>query len=458
MAKTPTKRKQLESRFGCRYSVVLRLPYFDVVRMHVIDPMHSFFLGTARKVTKHWRKKYFKKKDLIEIQSKIDKFVAPVSVGRIPHKIASGFAHLTADQFRLWVTVYSTVVLKGMISEEEMNCWQNFVLACNIIYSKSVRKTNVEKMDTYLLRFSKGAQKLYGNNFITPNMHMNCHIADCIYDFGPVYAFWLYSFERYNGLLGAIKTNNKNIEEQIMNTFTRNSYAKNQTMNPDVINPNDAVVLDLFDTLYVSTPRGTLQSINCPDLFSLSRMAYIDFPLVNADWSNINHYVYKVSCDYLLTNTQTTHITEMYSELYPEMLNVENSVVHRSIRKLNFVKLDSLLFAPFSSRNKRSSYILAHWYSFQLRPGRIESIYLHNITCSGVAKMHIVLEVKWYHAVSENIKNYYGNPVSCWNPLFEDPGSKSFLPVQRVKGKFVHCFQNIHNVNAIVVCPISRNI
>ena len=42
-------------------------------------------------------------------------------------------------------------------------------------------------------------------------MHLMAHLTDCIYDHGPVYAFWLYAFERMNGILGAFQTSNKDI-------------------------------------------------------------------------------------------------------------------------------------------------------------------------------------------------------------------------------------------------------
>lgn len=38
---------------GVRYSVLLQLPYFDIVRCHIIDPMHNLLLGTAKHVMKH---------------------------------------------------------------------------------------------------------------------------------------------------------------------------------------------------------------------------------------------------------------------------------------------------------------------------------------------------------------------------------------------------------------------
>ena len=40
-------KSQIEHKYGVRYSCV---PYFDVVRMHVIDPMHNLLEGTAKRV------------------------------------------------------------------------------------------------------------------------------------------------------------------------------------------------------------------------------------------------------------------------------------------------------------------------------------------------------------------------------------------------------------------------
>ena len=42
----------------------------------------------------------------------------------------------------------------------------------------------------------------YGQEVITPNIHLSLHIAECCKDYGPLYSFWCYSFERMNGLLG----------------------------------------------------------------------------------------------------------------------------------------------------------------------------------------------------------------------------------------------------------------
>ena len=37
---------ELERQYGVRYTELLRLPYFDVVEYHVVDPMHNLLLYT----------------------------------------------------------------------------------------------------------------------------------------------------------------------------------------------------------------------------------------------------------------------------------------------------------------------------------------------------------------------------------------------------------------------------
>ena len=49
---TITEKTQLQKKYGVQYSELCRLPYFDVVRNHVIDPMHNMYLGTAKHMIK----------------------------------------------------------------------------------------------------------------------------------------------------------------------------------------------------------------------------------------------------------------------------------------------------------------------------------------------------------------------------------------------------------------------
>lgn len=119
--------------------------------------------------------------------------------------------------------VFSVVTLKGIIPSPDLQCWQLFVRACSILCSKLIAKRDVDLADQYLVMFCRKFQALYGPECCTPNMHLHLHLhlhlKNCMLDYGPVYSFWLFAFEHFDGILGAYSTNKKNIEVQIMRVF-----------------------------------------------------------------------------------------------------------------------------------------------------------------------------------------------------------------------------------------------
>ena len=69
---------------------------------------------------------------------------------------------------------------------------------------------DIRLADALLLRFCKEFQSLYGPDSVTPNIHLHGHLVDCVRDCGPVSYFWLFSFERFNGILGDEHTDDCN--------------------------------------------------------------------------------------------------------------------------------------------------------------------------------------------------------------------------------------------------------
>lgn len=133
---TLSAQKKIEHDHGCRYSILLELPYFDVVRMCVIDPMHNLLLGTAKHMLAVWKSScYLGDNSLATIQRKVDSFVVPDDVGRIPSKISSGFSGFTADQWKNWTLLYSLPSLKEYLPPREYDCWLLFVKACSLLCS-----------------------------------------------------------------------------------------------------------------------------------------------------------------------------------------------------------------------------------------------------------------------------------------------------------------------------------
>ena len=57
--------------------------------------------------------------------------------------------------------------------------------------------------------FCETFQNLYGTASCTINLHLHCHLAECLHDYGPAYDTWCFSFERLNGILGRMPSNIK---------------------------------------------------------------------------------------------------------------------------------------------------------------------------------------------------------------------------------------------------------
>ena len=102
--------------------------------------------------------------------------------------------------------------------------------------------------------FFRSAEQLYGSKFLTLNMHLHLHLSDSYKDYGPCYGFWLFSFERYNGILGRFHTNHQAVEIQMTQKFMENMDIRSVASDIRAI-PSDQQFL--FDTLLISDSGGT---------------------------------------------------------------------------------------------------------------------------------------------------------------------------------------------------------
>ena len=181
------------------------------------------------------------------IQERIDKCVVPSSIGRIPHKIAYAFSSFTADLWKSWTNIFSLYALHGILEDEDLECWHLFVRACQILTTPMLTEGDVNRGHKLLLDFCVKCESMYGHT----KLHQTCTCIDCIKDFGPIYNFWLFSFERYIGLLGSYHTNQRSIELQLMCRFTTNAQICNLNISSELISEKE------LDFLAPKTLAGT---------------------------------------------------------------------------------------------------------------------------------------------------------------------------------------------------------
>lgn len=228
-AQTLKKQQDIERVYGIRFSELLRLPYYNSIRFSVVDPMHNVLLGSAEHIVVLWKENgIIQNTHFTFVQDIVDKFVTPADVGCIPRKISSGFASFTADQWKNWTLIFSQVALKMILPDNHYRCWHAFVMACQLMCSRAISRAGVSEMDCYMMSFCKMFEDLFGPGACTPNLHLHGHVQECFFDYGPADAFWLFAFERLNGI------NHQAIEVQLMRNFLSNQQVLQQ-LNSEIV-------------------------------------------------------------------------------------------------------------------------------------------------------------------------------------------------------------------------------
>ena len=424
--KTKTEKSHRELQLGCRYSELLRLPYFDPVRMLLIDPMHCLFLGTANYITrKIWIGRQILNKDnLVLIEKRLQKVQVPLHIGRLPCNIDSG-STFTAEQWMIWTIFLSVYCLHGLLSTDEIECWRHFVLACRRLCQRSLSLDDVTVADALLMHFVKRIKRLYGDSSITPNMHMQCHLSDCVKYCGPLQSFWLFAFERYNGLLGNQPNNNRAVEIQLIHRFLK-----------------DNVHLDL---LHVAESMP---------LFEEFRRVVSDhaksFGSVTATSANDSGTVFCKPPKYTLSILRSEYIDvlkKIYGKLYPEFqsASMENRTICSSVKKFTHIQMNNRKLSSISSECTRSKvpYVLAKSIfplsasvPYDIRPSEVDYFIEHSFSISlsstqNIRKTHLFAVVFWPQIHPQRYA--MGKPAEIWcKGIFEPDITHTFLPVENI--------------------------
>ena len=460
----------LEQKYGTRYSELMQLPYFDCVRFHIVDPMHNLFTGTAKHVMRNiWLdsdKPLLDKNDLLQVQEKLDKVKVPASVGRMPKKIRNNYGGFTADQWKTFTVIFSIYSLWNILPKDDLELWREFVLACSYLCASVITDAKAMLAHTHLLNFGKRFEELYGKETVTPNMHLHTHLLDCVLDYGPVYAFWLFSFERYNGILGEYGTNQRAVEIQLMRKFTSNQSMKD-IPHPDLFQERFKPLLSRL----TSKQSGTLQegSSNEDDK-SFSQVIHASRlsigPVQRGDQWSCAESLFMCcgpSSRDCFDASDLCHLKQCYSAIFN---GVDEDSVTPYFERFAACKFNGDQLGSSKSRSDRSAFITARWCKLggtidssgaDLRPGVVDFFMKQNGIVNGQYLSCILASVHWFQAHPS--RHALGAPVEVWcKDLFEPEGNASFIPVQRIHGKFIPALDIVEGENVLVVCPLPRKL
>lgn len=451
---TKKDREDIESSTGYRYSVLLELPYFDSTRMLVIDPMHNLYLGSGKHVIKAvWLGRGIISNDQFDVlQNRVDKCKVPPDIGRIPHKISSNFSSFTADQHKNWIVYFSLIALRGILLNEDLECWRHFVLACRLLSQHKINKEQLSLADALLMKFCRRSESMYGSSIVTPNMHLHGHLKECILDYGPIHGFWCFPYERYNGLLGEFPNNKKSIEVQLMNRFSR----ENDVMSTPL--PKEfAEVLNQHIPQARQVTGSLLQGLNRTITAEALPAGFSKYCL-NCDMNVVlpNSYTRQ-----LFTPNDVLMLQTLYSKLY-QTASQDQVEVSFSFRKYKTMRINDKQIGCCKSSSSNSSIVLAIWnhdlsYSnlespVLHRPVQINYFCHHNIMVDGKSFEHTLMCCSWFQFHPK--KDACGKPVTIWEHELFETSAINIMPVQFILSRTISLVDAVDELGrALLVVP-----
>ncbi|KAF7290474.1 alcohol dehydrogenase [Mycena kentingensis (nom. inval.)] len=344
-------RDAFAAKWGARYFDLLRLPYFDPIRQIIIDPMHCIFLGIVktqwldawiREPAPVLRKRTEKNTcEIDQIHDYLQAMEMPSWVARLPNQVGyPAGGNLTSDEWKGMLLVFLPLIIphvwaewypvaesdyaKSLLNrtkkeqarlerikknkakagddkpvprpkpirmrEDDADLLLKLAAFCKIILGGTIDAASLPRaqqlLEDYLAGFLKNHPDL-----VKPNFHYITHIFRIIHDFGPVYGFWTFLFERLNKLLKSYDTNNHGngeLEVTFIREFFRDVHLREllrQYAQMEAVTPEDQCLVENAWLILASDSdmRGTLAAM-AAEIETLSADTSITFSL--GPWAN----------------------------------------------------------------------------------------------------------------------------------------------------------------------------
>ena len=232
-------------------------------------------------------------------------------------------------------------------------------------------------------------------------MHLHCHLNSVLLDYGPVLGFWLFSFERYNGLLGSTVTNNRSVEMQFMRDFLKERFLMPCAGNLPTTYQEES--LPVFDRWMEKRKKKTaLTESSLQHYFLLSQEAN----LARVSWYDNTRVTVPASYrDDMLTSEEVAALQFVYHVMYPEEMSVSLVDIHVIIKKYSSIFVSAEKYGSKAECSSlRSARVLASWHdgvghissTSPLSPGIVDYYMCHKLIVNGVEREHYFAYVRWF--------------------------------------------------------------
>jgi hypothetical protein len=266
-------------------------------------------------------------------------------------------------------------------------------------------------------------------------------------DFGPASSFWAFPFERLNGILGAVPTNHKDIETQLMRKF-----CSNQQVLQALENRKDELLQQLLNPFLSS--KGSLKHIELPELPLLSEHSCSAMKTLSE------------SCKLVPPIKEACLNTDEHAAIEQTLKHVFGSAYQRTLLMYNYSSaayISGELYGSINSIHSNSAMCYAKsTESNTVLPGMTHKF----MKVTVFLKQSIDERVEFYLAALDWLlehpeKNWFHPPIEIWRRFLPNMHPNAFILVSNILCRCAYLIDTIRFSPALeeavtIVVPLNN--
>lgn len=201
------------------------LETFDYINSCIIDYMHGVCLGVVKTLLTIWFDKknkdknssFFSKRGLVNCV--LQEIKPTIFVSRIPRALDE-ISHWKSSEYRNFLLYWGIPILRYVL---DMELYTHFCLLARSIFllsKEGVTFDELQAAESALLLFVEHFQILYGERYMTLNVHQLVHLTDCVRHTGPLYVNNCFIFEDLNGYIVKQIHGTQGVDTQLTNIIS----------------------------------------------------------------------------------------------------------------------------------------------------------------------------------------------------------------------------------------------
>jgi hypothetical protein len=189
-----------------------------------LDYMHLVCLGITKKLMvrlksskKHQNKCHLSSENLDKLERNIRGFSKHIP-SEFSRRLSGGMHSVSfwkAAEFRLVLLYIGIVVLKDVLPVYQYNNFLYLSMSMRLLLVAG-ESSNILSIEKMLKNFVQGSRNIYGDSFLSYNVHSVIHLVDDYLKFGPLDNISCFPFENYLGMLKERLTGRNRVLEQLV--------------------------------------------------------------------------------------------------------------------------------------------------------------------------------------------------------------------------------------------------